>query len=274
MNILHNPMRLKAATTYNAAADHYDDPKLAFWDRHGRRTVRLLQLTPGARILDVGCGTGAATLPAAVGVGPDGHVTGIDIAENMLNRAAAKAQARGLANVTFELADMSASGQPDARFDAVISVFSIFFVRDISGQVAELWRLVRPGGQLAITVWGRGAFEPASSIFAEELRRVRPDIPVSGRPWERLTDPADLRRLLLEAGTTEPTIQAMEDIQPLWQPADWWTIALGTGFRWEIDQLTAEQQETVRARTTRRLAKMAVTAIETSALCAIARKPR
>ena len=46
---------------------------------------------------------------------------------------------------------MEALGYPDAMFDAVISVFSVFFVPDMTKQVTELWRMVRPGGQLAIT---------------------------------------------------------------------------------------------------------------------------
>lgn len=272
MNCVQNPLRLKAATTYDAAADHYDDPRLAFWDRHGRRTVELMELSEGSRVLDVGCGTGASALPAAATVGSAGHVTGIDVAEKMLKRARAKAKARGLGNVTFALADMSDSGQPDERFDAVISVFSIFFVPDIVRQVAEVWRMVRPGGLLAVTVWGRDAFEPAASLFAEEVRRARPDSSVPGRPWERLTDPKGLRRLFIDGQTSEPAIRAISDSQPLSHPADWWTIAMGSGYRWEIDQLTSRQKRTVRARTIKRLADRGVTAIETGAICAIARK--
>ena len=108
MSMMENPARLKAAITYDAAADHFDDAPLAFWDRHGERTVELLQLRSGSHVLDVGCGTGASALPAAIAVGPDGRVTGIDVAENMLKRTRAKANARGLGNVTLALADMSA----------------------------------------------------------------------------------------------------------------------------------------------------------------------
>jgi SAM-dependent methyltransferase len=273
MNIATSPARLKAAATYDAAADHFDAPALAFWDRHGRRTVALLGARAGDRVLDVGCGTGASAIPAAVAVGPNGHVTGIDVAENMLARARAKAAAQGLNNTTFRLADMSASGLPDASFNSVISVFSVFFVPDIERQVAELWRLLRPGGRLAVTVWARGAFDPGAAIFGEEVRRVRPDIPVAGRPWERLTDPDNLRRLLHDGGTPTPAIEVVHDRQPLTEPADWWTIAMGSGFRWEIDQLTADQRQTVRTRTIERLSDIGADDIETGAMIAIVRKP-
>ncbi len=272
MNMIENPMRLKAAATYDAAADSFDAAPLGFWTRHGRRTVELLDLRPGERVLDVGCGTGASALPAAEIVGPAGRVTGIDIAENMLSRARAKAADQGLANVEFVAADMMASGLADGSFDAVDSVFSIFFVPDIEAQARELWRLVRPGGRLAVTVWGPDALAPAGAIFAEEVRRLRPDLPQPTPPWERLTDPEALGRLLRDSGATEPRVETLGDRQPLSQPEDWWTIALGSGLRGTVEQLTPSEREQLRSRMVERLAEDGVTEIETSALCAIARK--
>jgi ubiquinone/menaquinone biosynthesis C-methylase UbiE len=272
MNYIDNPARLKAAATYDAAADHFDDPPLAFWDRHGRRTVELLNLQPGCSVLDVGCGTGASALPAAHAVGPRGHVLGIDVAEKMLDCARAKAAAQRLNNVTFTVADMLNSGLPDGKFDAVISVFSVFFVADMERQVAELWRLVRPGGRLAVTVWGPNSFEPWMTIFSDEVCRVRPDFAVATRPWERLTDPDNLRQLFRDGGAAEPVVEAVEDSQPIVQPNDWWTIGIGSGFRWEIGQLTAAQAHTVKARTLSRLTATGIDALCTNANYAVATK--
>jgi ubiquinone/menaquinone biosynthesis C-methylase UbiE len=83
--------KTKAQTTYNAASDHFDDAPLAFWARYGRRTVEQLTLTPGANVLDAGCGTGASALPAAERVAPNGHVIGVDLAEKLLAIGRAKA---------------------------------------------------------------------------------------------------------------------------------------------------------------------------------------
>ncbi|MGI9412371.1 MAG: class I SAM-dependent methyltransferase [Hyphomicrobiales bacterium] len=271
---MEDTARLTTAATYNAAADHFDDAPLAFWDRHGQRTVDLLRLSLGSHVLDVGCGTGASALPAAAAVGRQGRVIGIDIAENMLKRARAKARLGRLGNISFALKDMSDSGFPDDAFDAVISVFSVFFVQDMERQVAELWRMVRPGGQLAVTVWGPGAFEPGASILGQELRRQRPDITLSARPWERLAEAESLRRLFRDGGTCAPVIQVSEDSQPLSHPSQWWIIAMGSGYRGQINQLTPEQQKTVRSQTVQRLAGMGTEAVETSAVHAIARKPR
>jgi ubiquinone/menaquinone biosynthesis C-methylase UbiE len=98
----------KAAASYNAAADHFDDEPLSFWDLIGKRTVTNLKLQPGAKVLDVGCGTGASALPAAQVVGKDGFVVGVDLAARLLDRARSKAAASTLDNVEFRVADMTA----------------------------------------------------------------------------------------------------------------------------------------------------------------------
>src|SRR5207237_2409930 len=83
METITDPAKLKAATTYNAAADHFDDGPLAFWDRYGRRTVERLRLKQGSAVLDVGCGSGASAIPAAKDVGPHGHIVGVDLPERL-----------------------------------------------------------------------------------------------------------------------------------------------------------------------------------------------
>src|SRR5947208_7342489 len=134
--------KAKAAATYDAAADHFDDEPLRFWDRIGSRTVARLGLPAGAHVLDVGCGTGASALPAAQAVGRDGFVVGVDLSARLLDRARTKAMTHGLTNLEVRLADMTALGYPYGRFDAVIGVFSLVFVPDMEGWVRELWRMV------------------------------------------------------------------------------------------------------------------------------------
>lgn len=273
MNISSDPNQLKVATTYNAAADHFDAPQLGFWDRHGRAAVGYAALHPGARVLDVGCGTGASAIPAAEMVGPDGSVLGLDLAEKMLARAWDKARKAQLRNVTFRQADMTALKPLDEGYDAVISVFSLFFTADMERQVEVLWSQVKPGGRLVVTVWGPDAFQPGARLFSEELGRLRPDLPTLKRPWERLTEPGNLRRLLLDGGTSEPSIHPAKDRQSLTSPADWWSIAMGSGYRWEIEQLKPLEAERLRVAVERRLSEGDVKELETGAIHAVAVKP-
>ena len=174
MNTINEPSKLKAEVTYNAAADHFDDGPLAFWDRYGRRTVERLSLSPGSLVLDVGCGSGASAIPAAIKVGPHGRVIGIDLAERLLDIARTKSIAQKLHNVDFRRADMEALSYPDNSFDAVVCVFAVFFVTDMVKQVRELWRVVRPGGKLAITTWGPRMFEPGSEAWWSAVKEFVP----------------------------------------------------------------------------------------------------
>jgi ubiquinone/menaquinone biosynthesis C-methylase UbiE len=265
--------REKARKTYNATADHFDDEPLAFWGRIGARTVARLGLAAGGHVLDVGCGTGASALPAAEAVGPSGHVIGVDLAARLLDRARAKAKDRGLDHVEFRVGDMTALGYPDGCFNAVISVFSIFFVPDMEALVGELWRMVRPGGRLAVTTWGPRIFEPAYSRWLEAVRRERPDLHSAFNPWDRITDAASVRRLLLDGGAGDAEVVTEDGVQVLRSPADWWTVALGSGLRWTIDQMGPVTAARVREDNLRWVEEHDVTAIETNAIYAVARKP-
>jgi ubiquinone/menaquinone biosynthesis C-methylase UbiE len=265
--------KAKAAATYNAAADHFDAAPLAFWDRYGRRTVERLDLAEGARVLDAGCGSGASAVPAAERVGPSGRVIGVDLAEGLLRLAEAKADAFGLRNAEFRCADMSALPFEDGHFDAVVCVFAIFFVPNMEAQVAELWRLVRPGGRLAITTWGPRFLEPASTIWWESVARERPDLQRNFSPWERINEPAALRRLLEGGGATGVAVAAETGLQELRQPEDWWTIVLGSGYRWTVEQMDPATAERVRDANIRAVRERAITAVETNVVYAIATKP-
>jgi ubiquinone/menaquinone biosynthesis C-methylase UbiE len=269
--MITDPAKLKAAAAYNAAADHFDDEPLGFWARIGHGTIERLNLLSGATVLDVGCGTGASALPAAERVGPQGRVVGVDLAERLLSIARKKAESRGLANVEFRAGDMAQLGYPDGHFDAVVSVFSIFFVEDMVKQLRELWRMVRPGGELAITTWGPRMFEPGTTHWWTAVRAVRPDLVPAVSPWSRITEPPAVRDLLREEGISDVEIVAEDGRQRLRSADDWWTIALGSGFRWTVDQLGHEAAERVRAAN---LADMrGIDAVETNAIYATARKP-
>jgi ubiquinone/menaquinone biosynthesis C-methylase UbiE len=267
-----DPARLKAATTYNAAADHFDDAPLGFWERTGRRTIELAGLKPGLNVLDVGCGSGASALPAAERVGLQGQVLGVDLAERLLAIARDKAESRGLGNIRFDTGDMTNLGFPDGHFDAVICVFAIFFVPDMARQVGELWRIVRPGGHLAITTWGPRVLEPGASAWWDAVEEVRPDLVARTSPWDRITEPEAVRGLLRDGGIADAEIVAEAGRQPLRSPEDWWTIVLGSGFRWTVEQLGPEAAERVRAANLARIRADNITAVETNAIYAIARK--
>jgi len=272
MDPVNDPAKLKAEATYNAAADHFEDGPLAFWDRYGRRTVERLSLAPGSSVLDVGCGSGASAIPAAINVGPQGRVIGIDLAERLLAIARSKSIAQNLHNVDFQRADMTALDYLDASFDAVVSVFSIFFVTDMVAEVRELWRVLRPGGKLAITTWGPRMFEPGSQAFWLAVKESRPDLVATVSPWERITRPDALRQLLSESGIESAEVTPEDGQQPLQCAEDWWTVVLGSGYRWTVEQMSEGERERVRAANVKTLWDSGTTSVETNVIYAAAQK--
>src|SRR5215468_1139925 len=264
--------KLKAETAYNAAADYFDAEPLGFWARYGRRTVERLRLRHGARVLDVCCGTGASALPAAQAVGPAGQVIAVDLADALLTLGRAKAQSAGLQCVEFRRGDMTGLGFPDRHFDAVVCVFGIFFVPDMQHQVAELWRMVRPDGQLAITTWGARFWSPAYEIWSEAVRRVRPDLHTAFNPWDRITTLEAVHTLLHDGGAQNIDVVAEDGYQALRTPEDFWTIAMGSGLRWTVDQMGAEPAHEVKHEILDRLAAAGVDRVETNVIYAIAKK--
>ena len=263
----------RAARTYGAAADHYSLPALSFWDRFGAATVARLPLAPGHRVLDLCCGAGASAIPAARAVGEAGRVLGVDVAAPLLDLARARAAGEGLANIEFRHGDATRTGLPDGSFDAVVCVFGVFFARDMAAFAGEMWRLVAPGGVLAVTTWGPGWAEPASGHFWETVGAVAPSLYRAYNPWDEITSTAALAELLTRAGTAQPVVVAVPGQHDIGHPDQFWDIVLGSGYRATVDALTQEQQDTVRERLLARLRAAGVTTLRTDVVFGTAERP-
>jgi ubiquinone/menaquinone biosynthesis C-methylase UbiE len=273
---MHPPANpdVKAATaaTYDAAADLFDSPVNAFWERIGRRTVERMALKRGAHMLDACCGSGASAIPAAEIVGPTGRLLGVDLSQRLLARARAKAAQRCLTNAEFRLGDIEALDPAAETFDAVICVFGIFFLPDMAAGSRHLWQLVRPGGQLAITTWGGRVFEPGRSAILQAVRKERPDLYKASSPWDLISEPAALASVLREGGVPSDEVVAESGSQALDSPEDFWTVAMGSGYRGTLEQMDAATRERVRQTTIDALTRQNVRSIETNAIYALARK--
>lgn len=118
----------------------------------GYRTVdRQLRLRPGATVLDSGCGPGNLTTRLAAAVAPDGVAVGLDISEPMLQRAAAQARP----NMGLVRGDATHLPFRDNGFDAACATAVIMLVPDPARALAEMVRVVAPGGLLTVMVPGR-----------------------------------------------------------------------------------------------------------------------
>ena len=130
--------------------------------------VKGLNLRPGMRVLDVACGTGNLALPAArLGA----NVTGVDIAPNLVEQARENAKSEGL-NVQFDEGDAESLPYADASFDAVITMFGAMFAPRPELVAAELKRVCRPGGFIAMANWTPAGF--IGQMFKIVATRVPP----------------------------------------------------------------------------------------------------
>jgi len=264
---------VRASRTYGAAADHYQRPALGFWDRSGAATVSRLRLAPGAAVLDLCCGAGASALPAARAVGPSGRVLGIDIAAPMLELARSRAAEEGLANIEFRPGDATRTGLPDRGFDAVVCVFGVFFAPDMAAFVREMWRLTGPRGVLAVTTWGPGLWEPASSVFWRCVGEVEPALYKAFNPWDEITTPALLAGLFSRAGVPDPAVEAAAGEHRLEHPDRFWHIVLGSGYRATVDALSPEQRDRVRESLLAELRSREITSLRTDVVFGTAARP-
>ena len=152
-------------------------------------------------------------------------------------------------------------------------MFGVFFLPDMAAGTAALWRLVRPGGQLAVTTWGPRLWEPANSEFWNAVDQVRPDLTRAYHPWDALTEPDAVDDLLAGAGAEVRQVEAVAGSHTLHSPEDFWTIVRGSGYRATHDAMSVDERDAVRAQCLAAIDGRQITTIETNVVFGKATKP-
>ena len=120
----------------------------------GERLVEVADPAWNSAVIDLGCGPGTASFPAAQRIGPGGRVVGIDLAAAMIAWAERSASAQGVTHAMFAVGDAEDLVEvPDSEFDVAISNFGVIFAPDATRMVAETARVLKPGGVFALSVW-------------------------------------------------------------------------------------------------------------------------
>lgn len=209
---------MHACASRRSPAEIYEELFVpALFRQWGEVVAAAAGLEPGQRVLDVACGTGVLALAAAERVGAAGRVTGLDPNEDMLRVARRKS-----AQVDWRKGRAEALPFTDASFDAVVSQFGLMFFDDRGGALRQMMRVLRPGGRLAVAVWGALESSPGYRALGDLVQRLFGDqvAQAFGAPFA-LGDPeklialcgdADLRELQVarRSGTVRfPSVEAL-----------------------------------------------------------------
>jgi ubiquinone/menaquinone biosynthesis C-methylase UbiE len=161
---------------WDKAAAHYDQ----YWARQLEpaqdRVLAMAGIREGESVLDVACGTGLVTFRAAESVGPRGTVVATDISDAMINRVNAIAAERAMSQVTAERRDAEEIGQRDGAFDVVLCALGLMYVADPLRALQQMYRVLRPGGRVAVAVWGARSQCGWAEVFPIVERRVASDV--------------------------------------------------------------------------------------------------
>jgi SAM-dependent methyltransferase len=218
-------------------------------------TDRLLELAtprPGERVLELACGPGGLGLAAAMRVAPGGEVVLSDVAAEMTAIAAARAEALGLTNVSTRELDLEHIDEPDGSYDVVLCREGLMFAPDPGGAAREMARVLRPGGRVALAVWGPRERNPWLGLVLDAASaQLGKPVPPLGVPGPFSLDDGDrLASLLAKATLDDVTVSELAVPLRARSFDEWWTrtSALAGPLAAMLAALPEDARQSLRAR--------------------------
>jgi SAM-dependent methyltransferase len=223
--------------------------------RSAAATRRLLELSsprPGERVLELACGPGGVGLAAAELVAPGGEVVLSDVAAEMTAIASARAVARGLGNVSTRELDLEQIDEPDMAYDVVLCREGLMFATDPARATREIRRVLRPGGRVAVAVWGPQERNPWLGVVFDCVgAQLGQPVPPPGVPGPfSLQDAVGLARLMSGADLADVVVSEMAVPMRAASFDEWWTrtSALAGPLARRLEALPEQTSLALRAR--------------------------
>ena len=179
----------------DSAAAVYDSIK--YLPGPAKRTAENAGLKPGQKVLDVACGTGWTTMRVAELVGDTGFVTGIDIADLLLDVARKKTEDSDLNNIEYREGNAESLEFNDQTFDVITCASSIFIFDDKHKALNEWLRVLKPGGTVIFSTYGERTFQPVIGLYNSKLIEWGKE---KTSPGPEIDNPQECRELLTDAG--------------------------------------------------------------------------
>jgi len=235
-----------------SAWERWEAPVLQFTSGVDPVMLRVLDLEPGQRVLDFGCGTGEPALQIARWIGPRGQVLGLDVAGPMLVVARRRARLLGIRNVRFRRGDITRLSDR-AGFDRVSSRFGLMFAHDVPEALVRVRAVLRPGGRAVFAIWGPAVLNPSFTLANQALGTFatgpQPDPETSPHPM-RFARPGLLAGLVRAAGFRQVRV-AEAPVYAAYPDADTYVrrvLEVAPVFRTVYETLSAANQRRVRER--------------------------
>ena len=191
---------------FDRVSGEYDSVGVDFFTPMAAALVRVAAPLPGERVLDLGCGRGAALLPAARAVGPAGRVVGIDLAPGMVSRT--RAETAKLPQVSVVVGDAQQPDFPAGSFDLITAAMVLFFLPDPPAALGAYRRLLRPGGRLAFSSFA--AHDPRYPLALRILTRFAQEPPPEFKPHAMFGSADKLRSATAEAGFSRTRVSEID----------------------------------------------------------------
>ena len=161
---------------WDAAAPFYDEAWRSRLAPAQETLIAVCQLTPGLKVVELAAGSGLVTFPVAEAVGADGTVLATDISGEMCAKGQASATGLGLHQVTFERMNSEALACEDRSFDRAICSLGLMYMPNPVAALGEMKRVLRPGGRVAVLIWGERQKCGWADIFPIVDARVKTEV--------------------------------------------------------------------------------------------------
>ena len=216
-----------------------------------RALIEQARIAPGQSVLDVAGGSGEPSLTIAQAVGPSGFVMCTDAIAEMVAVAEREAFERGLKNMQFRQCTADSLPFADESFDVAVSRLGVMFFPDPVAAVREMLRVIKPGGRVALAVWGKSELNPYSYVVTNVVSRYVPAAPVAPDAPDafRFAEPGKLAGVLKDAGAIDVTERVVKfDMAAPLSPDEFWDM------RSEISESLREKLKTLSSEDRGRLA--------------------